>query len=676
MKTGEGCIRGVVTLNDGNVVIPEVTVQLTGGNIVSGGPEQSAGQPPSTMTDHEGRFEFKRVPDGTYTLIAGLPPFTTENTETPVTVAGGVAPETILSLTISSVHFSLRKREKDTDDVCHAYVDEPVIAHLETQPSQSVIWTAPPEASALECKGDLELMFRRSGTFFVRAKVVGAPSASDSSKPQQPRQNQPPTQIPSFSLAAPVSATEAPARRITGDLQVSLQRATSERTKDEILWIVIRNRTHAISFERYRKFLNRVLLWEENQKLPEPLERRLRDLGAHLHGTGAYQILKLATEIFLLLECGVRIDRDCHREFEIRSFVGASNRSFAGPSNSLRNDSGELAEKLAQYLGCPPQLPYIRRVVEAAFPQYELSVHSGHRLLVDKINEPCLIELIWSYWHEEGMLMQTMNAISRRFQNVRRGDRDPLLNLEIDPLRPANNLLWGYVQDEPNRLSVARRASEYMHEYGLSLYGKALHHVHSADTRSKFLEAFHNLLHKASVFYKEDAQTTVVADGYPLLNALKDVHLILALGAHNQFGDMPWTARAEMLLVQFILARPEIRDFLQSRAMVPYKEPWMPQVDAMKTMQGWSDVTVTHFRDLAVYGEQLLLSIRYGDWTNVDNEDSAKNWARFHKEAVYAYINANRIATGVDITNADTVDATVPAVLLQRRLAQQHQRAR
>ena len=248
-----------------------------------------------------------------------------------------------------------------------------------------------------------------------------------------------------------VSVTEAPARRITGDLQVSLQRPASQCTPDEILWIAIRNRTHAISFDRYRKFLNRVLLWEENQKLPEPLERRLRELGANLHGTGAYQVLKLATEVFLLLECGVRIDRDYHSEFESGSLTGAS--------SSLRNNSGELAEKLAQYLGCPPQLPYIRRVVEAAFPQYELSVTSGHKILIDKINEPCLLELIWCYWHEEGMLMQTMNAISRRFQNIRRGDRDPLLNLEIDPLRPANNLLWGYVQDEPNRLSVARRAS-------------------------------------------------------------------------------------------------------------------------------------------------------------------------------------------------------------------------
>jgi hypothetical protein len=54
-----------------------------------------------------------------------------------------------------------------------------------------------------------------------------------------------------------------------------------------------------------------------------------------------------------------------------------------------------------------------------------------------------LIELIWSYWHEEGRLVQTMNAIRMRLQNRRgRIDRDPLANLEIDPLRPLNNLLW------------------------------------------------------------------------------------------------------------------------------------------------------------------------------------------------------------------------------------------
>ena len=94
-------------------------------------------------------------------------------------------------------------------------------------------------------------------------------------------------------------------------------------------------------------------------------------------------------------------------------------------------------------------------------------------VLQHRFSQPSLIELIWSYWHEEGMLVQTMNAIAWRFQNQRSGPADPLADLEMDPLRPLNNLIWGYVQDEQNRLTVRRRAYEYDHQYGLQLLGKA-----------------------------------------------------------------------------------------------------------------------------------------------------------------------------------------------------------
>ena len=78
-------------------------------------------------------------------------------------------------------------------------------------------------------------------------------------------------------------------------------------------------------------------------------------------------------------------------------------------------------------------------------------------ILREKLTCPCLLELIWSYWNEEGMLVQTMNAITRRFQNMRGPlANDPLANLEVDPLRPLNNLIWGWVQDEQHRLSVVR----------------------------------------------------------------------------------------------------------------------------------------------------------------------------------------------------------------------------
>ena len=58
---------------------------------------------------------------------------------------------------------------------------------------------------------------------------------------------------------------------------------------------------------------------------------------------------------------------------------------------------------------------------------------------------------------------------------------------------------------------------------------------------------------------------------------------------------------------QWMLARPEIREFLPTRVMVAYPEPWMDRVDAMKKLQGWTDTSVLHFRDLGVFGEQILL---------------------------------------------------------------------
>jgi len=393
----------------------------------------------------------------------------------------------------------------------------------------------------------------------------------------------------------------------------------TDPTLDQALWVAIRNRTHAISFYRYRDFINRVLGREENEKLPETSDM------------GAYEVLKIATEVFLLMECGV------HHEADLRR-----------PSEPVSME--QMSARLAAFLGSHPQFPYITRVVEAAFPDYERAVSGCDRVITGQSNEPCMIELIWSYWHEECGLAQSMDAVAQRFQNIQTPDsQGPLGNFEIDPLRPLNNLLWGFLQDEINRLTATRRAYEYAHQYGLALSGKATQAIPLADNRSKFLEGFHNLLLLSSVLFKEDDQTTVIANGLPLLDRLKETHRVLAQGAHNQFGDLPWTARAEMLISEYILSQPAIRDFLQSRTMAPYEEAWMPQVDAMKALQGWTDVAVTHFRDLGVYGEQLLLSIRYGNWINGNHEDSAKSWARYWRPEIQGYLHAYRAATGSDL---------------------------
>jgi hypothetical protein len=298
-----------------------------------------------------------------------------------------------------------------------------------------------------------------------------------------------------------------------------------------------------------------------------------------------------------------------------------------------------------------------------------------------KLTNPCFLELIWSYWHEEGMLVQTVNAIATRFQNIRGPvEHDPLRMMEIDPLRPLNNLLWGHIQDEQHRLTVVRRVYEYDHHYGLSLYGKAVPRLQPADSRSKFIEAFHNLLYLCAGFYKQDDDTTIIADGFPILNALKEVHLLLTEGAHNQYGDLPSTARIEMLMQQWILGRPEFREYLPTRAMVAYPERWMDRVDAMKTLQRWTDTPVLHFRDLGVFGEQVLLSIRFGAWTTVTEPVQAANWARFWRAEIQGYVHAYRAVTAVDLTSdaaegrLKEAKAAQPWVHLRNRLVTQQQR--
>jgi hypothetical protein len=411
--------------------------------------------------------------------------------------------------------------------------------------------------------------------------------------------------------------------------------------------------------------------------------------------TDAYRFLKVATEVFLMVNCGVPIAPGFFSTKDLTGLIGSvslDTGAIADPGAlqtlwesylvQVNGTSDALIPYLALVKDKLHELP-LKKSVFVNDPDVDLP-QSCFGILADKLASPCLLELIWSYWHEEGMQVQTMNAISRRFQNVRApgGGRDPLAMMEIDPLRPLNNLIWGFIQDEQHRLTVLRRAYEYDHHYGLTLYGKAVPELRPADSRSKFLEAFHNLLYLCTVFFQQDDDTTVKADAFPIMNALKEVHLLLTQGAHNQFGDLPHTARQEHLMQQWLLARPEFREFLPTRIMVAYPEPWMDRVDAMKSLQNWTDVSILHFHNLGVFGEQVLLSIRFGAWSTVNDATQAANWARFWRAEIQGYIHAYRAVTGVDLTTEVTdVQQSAqrflqPSVHLRNRLAEQLQRVR
>jgi len=508
----------------------------------------------------------------------------------------------------------------------------------------------------------------------------------------------------------------------SGDtVPVTMMRAEEEPTSDQALWVAIRYSSNQLLFQNYLQFVDSIMCNNEapdggtdgidaiiekyingSPCLPPLGQRRVLPFP----NMDAYRILKIATECFLMLNCGVYLSPGMLTNLVNKNWKKAPTpgQPFPTPTFDVNDDAGRLNQSpLAipnhilnwwdiyrqsgnQYLNAKDNLnnqiiPYLAlvrsRLSEVPVGDFCSMGVQCYSILRRKLTNPCLVELIWSYWHEEAMLAQTLNVISRRFQNLRSdGGRDPLVRFDIDPLRRLNSFLWGYIQDEQHRLSVVRRAYEYNHEYGLTLEGKAVRALRPSDSRSKFLEAFHNLLYLCTIFFKEDDDTTVVADGFPLLNALREVHYILAAGAHNQFGELPSTARQEMLMQQWLLARPEMREFLGGKIMVPYPEEWMDRVDTVKLMEGWTDVSVVHFHDLAVYGEQVVLSIRYGAWSlTTATAAQAANWARYWRNEIQGYIHAYRAATSVDLS-ADVADIheaarrfTVPSVLLRQRLA-------
>ncbi len=489
------------------------------------------------------------------------------------------------------------------------------------------------------------------------------------------------------------------ATNLTTTFKTQLQPVGSDFSPDVALWVLIRRGTDELKFTKYFDYMEEIFCGGNRNGAAASL---LNDKNNALNkrrslpfmNVDAYRAVKIASEAFVMVNC--MVDRGFTEE-DINDLRTRVNLVNGVPNEKQLDDFFEKYKETVNGGNGVKTIPYLAVIrkklsdqdlkftpFEEAFEAY-LSPSSSDReadrcygIISNKLTYPCYLELIWSYWHEESMMVQGLNAICRRFQNIRGpGMNDPLSNLEIDPLRSMNNLMWGYIQDEQHRLTVRRRAYEYDHHYGITLKGDATKDMRFADSRSKFIEAFHTLLNLASRMYKQSDDMTVKPDGFPLLNGLRETHLILSEGAHNQYGDLPSVARAEMLMQQWLLARPELRQFLPSRNMVAYPESWMDSTSSLNNMMGWTKTSVLHFNYLAIYGEKILLGIRFGNWADQSTKsDAAVNWATFWRPEIQGYIHAYRAVTGIDlsaegIAAGQKVDVAQPSVHLFRRLKEQ-----
>jgi hypothetical protein len=438
------------------------------------------------------------------------------------------------------------------------------------------------------------------------------------------------------------------------DISVTMRRAAVAPTTDQALWVSIRNSTNNLGFDFFERFVERI--WHDGDPARHALDGHRQDLRRVVRRTALpfphverYRLLKASAELFLMIN--VRTDPGDFRRVDLTEESARLNRDL---------EPGDLEQQFRRYLVDTPTggggnidvLPYLDLVRRALGDvpvigggRYDDEASLAFGILAEKLTRPVFLELIHSYWLERSGLMKTINAITWRFQNRANPypGRDPLAGVDIDPLRPLNNVLWGWLRDADHRLTEAQRRDEYKHHYGLPP-GPSDRRL--ADSRTRFMGAFHSLLAECLRFYEDDDLTVKIANGFDVLNGLKETHLLLTQGAHNQYGDLPWTARQEFLMAQWILSRPEVRDFLPYQVMVDTPETWMRSVDAMNRLQGWSDVSVLHYRDLAEFAEQLLLGIRFGAWTSVNDPDQAANWARYFRREVQQYCHAFEAVTG------------------------------
>ncbi len=118
----------------------------------------------------------------------------------------------------------------------------------------------------------------------------------------------------------------------SGAVDVTLQGTPAGRTDVQGFWEYLRQRTDAIAFDKYEAYIANVLCATDETTTKDVVAAldRLRD-AARVNGMDAYQLLRVATEAFLLVNCGTVTNGTAGRLGDI----GTSTRATS-PFTALR----------------------------------------------------------------------------------------------------------------------------------------------------------------------------------------------------------------------------------------------------------------------------------------------------------------------------------------------------
>ena len=211
------------------------------------------------------------------------------------------------------------------------------------------------------------------------------------------------------------------------DVAVTLKRTAVPPTSDQALWVAIRNSTNAIGFNRYSAFLEVVLCGESPEAATAgsrsaPRRHQLRKVKRRtalpFPNVDRYRLLKAATEVFLMVHCGV--DLDDFSGVDLNEESRRLNRTVQ--TGDLEAEMREYLTRVSagegDFLDVLPYLGLIRlqlrdvAIVGADGDDDDAAPRSATGIIAERLTNPCFLELLWSYWHDEGNLVQTINAIT------------------------------------------------------------------------------------------------------------------------------------------------------------------------------------------------------------------------------------------------------------------------